>query len=82
MITVEKIAIYSKWPDIDLWLRAGKPNRDVISDQDYNDIYILLQQLTLYKNNLVSPRYREQILSRLKEVAADDEAARQLLDMA
>ncbi len=83
LITLEKLAVYRKYAgDIDGWSRMRTPQDDIITGAEWSTITHLLQELTVYKRNLVSERYGQQIQGKLMELAADDEVARQLLDIA
>jgi hypothetical protein len=83
MITSDKLAIYRKYAgDVDEWQRSGGPQQDAITGAEWGAITNLLQELTAYKRDLVSKRYAEQIRERLTQLAADDDVARQIMDLA
>jgi hypothetical protein len=83
MITSDKLAIYRKYAgDVDGWQLSGGPQRDAITGAEWAAITNILQELTAYKRNLVSQRYAEQIRERLTQLAADDDVARQIMDLA
>ena len=83
MITPDKLAIYrTHGGDVALWQRSGGPQRDAITGNEWGAITKLLQELTVYKRGLVSKRYAEKIRERFTQLAADDDVARQIMDLA
>ena len=79
----DKFVIYRKYAgDVDRWQRAGGPRCDAISGAEWSALTNLLQELGMYKRNSVSKRYREEIRRRLAEIAADDDVAQQIMDLA
>jgi hypothetical protein len=82
MITLDKLAVYRKYGgDVDAWQRAGSPSCDVISGEEWSAITNLLQELTMYKRNLVSKGYGDQICERLSQWTADRATAEELMAM-
>jgi hypothetical protein len=80
MITSEQLVVYRKFNgDEDIYSRAGCPDGNEI---DWVAIRNLLQELTMMKRNLVSREFGEQIRQRLSEMTADQNTARELLEMA
>jgi hypothetical protein len=83
MITSEKLAIYRKYSgDIDGWARMAVQQDRAITGAEWTAITNLLQELSAYKRGLASERYGKQVRDKVKELAADDEVARQLLELA
>lgn len=83
MITSEKLAIYRKYAgDIDGWSRMAVAKDRGITSGEWAAITNLLQELTPYKRQLVSERYGQQVRDKLAALAADEDVARQLFELA
>jgi hypothetical protein len=83
MITSEQLAVFRKYDgDVDMWVRRGQPQGKIFGPGDWNTISYLLQELGIYKKKLVSEEYGKEISDRLARLAADDDVARQLMELA
>jgi hypothetical protein len=82
MITKEKLDIYKRYQgDLDGWVRTSNPNERTITEADWSEIDLLIHQLTVLKNGLVSDEYAARIKEALKSKTEDDMVAKDLLGM-
>lgn len=80
MITAEQLLVYRKFEgDDDGYSIAGSPAGTEIA---WVAIRNLLQELTMLKRGLVSKEYGDQIRERLANMAADEDTALALFEMA
>ena len=82
MITAAKLAVFHKHGgNIDLWQRRGCPESDVFPEREWAELERFLQELSMYKHNLVSERYANDIRRRLADLSADENVRDQLMDL-
>jgi hypothetical protein len=82
MITKAKLDIYKRYQgDIDGWARTNSQNEMIIAEEDWSEIDLLIHQLTVLKNGLVSDDYAARIKDALKSKTEDDLVAKDLLGM-
>jgi hypothetical protein len=68
MITEEKLQIYSKYGEIDSWVRSGsKKEKSIMEDQDWYIIESLLQDLFFVNKGISSSEFETEIFKKLAE---------------
>ena len=80
MITPEKLRIYKRYGgDIDGIARVGSAKeKQVISDSDWQDIDMVLQDFAFKKKGIIGETYRIDMERRFKELIPDAEVAAEL----
>jgi hypothetical protein len=84
MITKDKIHIYKSYGgDVDGWARVGsKEEKELMNDEDWFLIEDLLQDISLQNSGNSSKEYSIKIDEKLKEKCSDEEAIKQLKELA
>jgi hypothetical protein len=84
MITEDKIRIYKKYSgDIDGWVRVhDKEEMRIMSDQDWYDINLLLQEIAGIKNGIASEAYAKRIEKDLTDKVNDEKIIKMLFEIA
>ena len=81
MLTVANLAVLIKysWDNHLFKKQASAPEKELLTDIDWDDISEILQDLTRYQRQLVSADYAQKILHDLRQVCADNETVQTLL---
>ena len=84
MLTVAKLAVLIKyhWDNHLFKKQASAPEKELMTDIDWDNISEVLQDLKLYHHQLVAAGYAKKILIDLRQICADDETAQTLLGYA
>ncbi len=84
MITLEKLRIYQRYGgDIDGIARVGSAReKQIISDSDWRDIDMVLQDFAFKKKGIIGESYRVEMEQRLKDLIPDPSVAAELERMA